>query len=76
MVVEGRSVTARHSRWTTIFTGATKGTAVVDDWFHPDSGLVLREQRSIGLRVGSPFVGSVAYIDTSQFTLLSLEPTR
>ena len=57
-------------------TGATKGTAVVDDWFHPQTGLVLKERRAIGLRVGSPFVGSVGYIDTSEFTLLSLDPRR
>ena len=35
-------------------TGATKGAAVVDDWFDLDTGLVLRETRNIGLRVGSP----------------------
>ena len=76
VVVAGQSILARHTRWTTVFSGATRGTAVVDDWFHPTTGLVLREQRSIGLRVGSPFVGSVGYVDTSAFTVLSLDPAR
>ena len=76
VVVDGQPIQARHTRWTTVFTGATKGTAVVVDWFQPETGLVLKERRAIGLRVGSPFVGSVGYIDTSEFTLLSLDPNR
>ncbi len=76
VVVDGRPVQARHTRWTTTFGGATSGTAVVDDWFHPATGLVLREKRQIGLRVGSPFVGTIGYIDNSDFTVLSLDPVR
>lgn len=76
VVVEGQEVPARHTRWTTTFSGATTGLAVVEDWFHPDTGLVLRETRSIGLRVGSPFVGRLDYTDVSEYTLLSLEPER
>jgi hypothetical protein len=76
VIVDGRPMQARHTRWTTLFSGATRGTAVVDDWFDPSNGLVLRERRNIGLRVGSPFVGTVAYIDTSEFTLVSLTPAR
>ena len=76
VVVDGQPIQAGHTRWTTVFTGATKGTAVVDDWFQPETGLVLKERRAIGLRVGSPFVGSVGYVDTSEFTLLSLNPVR
>jgi hypothetical protein len=76
VVVDGQAVRARHTRWSTVFSGATRGTAIVEDWFHPANGLVLRERRSIGLRVGSVFVGTLAYIDTSEFTLLSLEPAR
>ncbi len=74
--VDGRSLPARHTRWTTEFSGATKGTAVVDDWFDPVTGLVLRETRSIGLRVGSPFVGDLSYIDVSEYLLLSTTPDR
>ena len=74
--VEGRSMPARRTRWTTTFTGATKGTAVVDDWFDPATGLVLKESRRIGLEVGSPFVGRIDYVDVSDFTLLSLVPDR
>ena len=76
VTVAGRPLQARHTRWTTTFSGATKGTAVVDDWFDPATGLVLREKREIGLRVGSPFVGAVGYTDSSDFTLLSLTPRR
>lgn len=76
MVVEGRTVRARHTRWVTTFSGATVGTATVDDWFHPETGLVLREKRVIGLGVGSPFVGDLAYLDDSDFTVVSLQPVR
>ncbi|MEA2715815.1 MAG: hypothetical protein QOI99_132 [Actinomycetota bacterium] len=72
--VDGRPLPARHTRWTTAFEGATKGTAVVDDWFDVATGLVLRETRTIGLRVGSPFVGDISYIDVSEYVLLSTTP--
>ena len=74
--IDGRVVTARHTRWTTVFSKATRGTAVVDDWFDPRTGLVLMERRNIGLRVGSPFVGDLSYIDVSDYLLLSTEPAR
>ncbi len=74
--VDGRRLPARHVRWTTIFSQATEGTAVVDDWFAPDTGLVLMERRNIGLRVGSPFVGELSYIDISEYLLLSTDPVR
>lgn len=74
--VDGRMLAARHTRWTTVFSGATEGTAVVDDWFDPATGLVLREDRNIGLRVGSPFVGQLAYVDVSAYRLLSTRPLR
>ncbi len=76
VTVAGQTLRARHTRWVTTFSGATKGTATVDDWFHPGAGLVLRERREIGLRVGSPFVGQVGYTDHSEFTVLSVEPVR
>jgi hypothetical protein len=76
VVVGGQAVPARHTRWVTVFSGATAGSATVDDWFQPVTGLVLREKRVIGLRVGSPFVGTVAYIDNSELALLSLQPQR
>ena len=76
VVVDGRAVRARHTRWVTTFSGATVGVATVEDWFDPANGLVLKEKRSIGLRVGSPFVGRLDYIDQSEFTLLSYTPAR
>jgi hypothetical protein len=76
VTIEGRTVKARHTRWTTTFSGATSGVATVDDWFDPATGLVLRERRAIGLRVGSPFVGRLHYVDQSEFTLLSFDPLR
>jgi hypothetical protein len=74
--VEGTSMPARHTRWTTVFEGATKGAAVVEDWFDVGTGLVLRETRNIGLRVGSPFIGDISYIDVSEYALLSTTPDR
>jgi hypothetical protein len=74
--VAGRDLAARHTRWTTVFSGATSGGAVVDDWFDPATGLVLREERHIGLEVGSPFVGRLTYADNSTYELLSTTPDR
>ena len=74
--VDGEAIDARHVRWTTIFDGATKGAAVVEDWFDPDTGLVLKETRNIGLRVGSPFIGDISYIDVSDYVLQSTTPAR
>ncbi|MGH9190594.1 MAG: hypothetical protein ACRD0Q_11275 [Acidimicrobiales bacterium] len=74
--VDGRHLPARHIKWTTVFSGATSGAAVVDDWFDPATGLVLKESRNIALRVGSPFIGSVGYIDVSTYVLLSTTPLR
>jgi hypothetical protein len=74
--VEGVPLPARHTRWITDFSGATAGGAVVDDWFDPSTGLLLRETRSIALRVGSQFVGRLSYTDRSEYTLLSVTPTR
>lgn len=74
--VGGVVLPARHTRWTTAFSGATVGGAVVDDWFDPATGLVLREERHIGLKVGSPFVGRLTYADNSTYELLSTTPDR
>jgi hypothetical protein len=74
VVVDGRELLARHTKWSTQFSGATQGSAVVDDWFDATTGLVLREERNIGLKVGSAFVGDVTYIDISSYTLLSAKP--
>ncbi|MDQ4067887.1 MAG: hypothetical protein M3203_00140 [Actinomycetota bacterium] len=74
--VEGVHLPARRTRWTTIFSGATVGGAVVDDWFDPSTGLLLRERRDIVLQVGSQFVGRLDYIDRSDYTLLSVTPAR
>ena len=76
VTVAGRTLPARHTRWSTTFSGATEGGAVVDDWFDPATGLVLREERHIGLKVGSPFVGRLTYADNSTYELLSTEPDR
>lgn len=74
--VEGVPLPARHTRWTTYFSGATLGAAVVDDWFDPTTGLLLREQRKIALQVGSQFVGRLTYTDVSEYALLSVTPVR
>jgi hypothetical protein len=74
--VEGVPLPARHTRWITDFSGATVGAAVVDDWFDPSTGLLLREKRNIALRVGSQFVGRLSYTDVSEYVLLSVTPAR
>ncbi len=74
--VEGVARPARHVRWTTLFSGATIGGAIVDDWFDPSTGLLLREVRDIALQVGSQFVGRLDYTDKSAYTLLSVTPAR
>jgi len=74
--VEGVPLPARHTRWTTLFSGATIGGALVDDWFDPSTGLLLKETRDIKLKVGSQFVGRLDYTDRSAFTLLSVTPDR
>jgi len=74
--IGGAGLRARHVRWTTLFSGATLGGAVVDDWFDLATGVVLREQRNIGLQVGSQFVGRLNYTDVSEFTLISMTPDR
>lgn len=74
--VEGVQLPARHTRWTTLFSGATVGGALVDDWFDPISGLLLKETRDIALQVGSQFVGRLDYTDKSAYTLLSVTPDR
>lgn len=74
--VEGVPLPARHTRWTTYFSGATRGAAVVDDWFDPSTGLLLREKRAIALQVGSLFVGRLTYADVSEYVLLSVTPDR
>jgi hypothetical protein len=74
--VEGVPLPARHTRWTTLFSGATVGGATVDDWFEPATGLLLRETRDIVLQVGSGFVGRLDYTDRSSYTLLSVTPAR
>jgi hypothetical protein len=74
--VEGVPLPARRTRWTTLFSGATIGGAIVDDWFDPSTGLLLREVRDIALQVGSGFVGRLDYTDKSAYTLLSVTPAR
>lgn len=74
--VGGFDVAARHTQRVTVFSGATLGRAVVDDWFDSGTGLVLREHREVGLRFGSPFGGHITYTDKSEMTVLSLEPDR
>ncbi len=76
VMVEGVPLPARHTRWTTLFSGATIGGALVDDWFDPSTGLLLKERRDIALQVGSQFVGRLDYTDKSEYTLLAVTPAR
>jgi hypothetical protein len=47
---------------------------VRDLWLDPD-GLVIREERQVGLRVGSAFVGVLTYEERASF-VLSGRPER
>ena len=49
---------------------------MLDDWFDPSTGLLLKETRDNKLQVGSQFVGRLDYTDRSAYTLISVTPDR
>lgn len=58
---------------TTVLRGDVTGGAVRRLCVAP-SGLVVREERSVGVRVRSAFVGDVDYVERATFALRSAEP--
>ena len=71
MVVDGHSVSVVHTRVTLTFTGAEHGTNPTDYWIVPSSGLIVREQETVGVTQGS-----VHYTENMDATLTSLDPAR
>ena len=71
MVVDGHSVSVVHTRVTLTFTGAEHGSNPTDYWIVPSSGLIVREQETVGVTQGS-----VHYTENMETTLTSLDPAR
>jgi hypothetical protein len=61
-------VPTRHLRLLTALSGQSEGGAVRDLWLDP-GGLVVKEERQVGLRVRSGFVGLLTYEERASFVL-------
>jgi len=64
----GGPVAARHLRLVTALSGQSSGGAVRDLWLDPD-GLVVKEERQVGLKIRSGFVGLLTYEERATFVL-------
>lgn len=73
--VGGRQVRALHYRRERTLTGGQTGTEAGDLWFDADSGLPVRNERSIEVHSDSP-LGQVTYHETGSFHLVTMTPTR
>ena len=71
MVVGGHAVSVEHTRFTLTFTGAEHGTNPTDFWIVPSTGLIVREQETVGVTQGS-----VRYSENMEATLTGLAPAR
>jgi hypothetical protein len=71
----GSTLGATHVRKTTRFTGAIRGTARYDFWFHQTSGLPVKIAMVSRTTNDSP-VGDVHYVEDVTLLLTSLEPRR
>ena len=72
MVVGGRTVSVTHARLTFTYTGASEhGTNPIDYWIVPSSGLIVREQETVGMTQSG-----VHYTENMDTTLTSLNPAR
>jgi hypothetical protein len=71
IVIGGHAVSVEHARVTLTFTGAEHGTNPTDYWIVPSTGLIVREQETVGVTQGS-----VRYTETMGATLTSLDPSR
>jgi hypothetical protein len=72
-VVGGAAVACERVTVTTVLRGSNTGGAVRRLCLDP-RGLVLTEERSVGIVARSAFVGQVVYTERATFTLRSLEP--
>jgi hypothetical protein len=71
MAVGGRAVSVVHTRLMLTFTGTEHGTNPTDFWIVPSSGLIVREQETVGVTQGG-----VHYTENMDATLTGLEPAR
>lgn len=73
LAVGDERVPVAHFRSVRAMSGSQEGTDRADWWFATDTGLLVRNRRSIEVRTDTP-VGSSTYRETGEFRLTSLEP--
>jgi hypothetical protein len=71
--VGGTPVQAAHFRRERTLSGAQSGTEQTDAWFATDTGMPLRNERSLRVETDTP-VGHSTYTEDGSFELTSLEP--
>ncbi len=71
MVVGGHTVAVEHTRFTLTFTGSEQGTNPTDFWVVPSTGLIVREQETVGVNQAG-----VRYSETMDAVLTRLDPAR
>ena len=75
VAVDGVGVPCRRTTYTTVLRGSNAGSAHRTVCLRAD-GLVLSEERSVGLVADSAFVGRVTYTEQATFTIRSLDAYR
>lgn len=73
--IGGTRVQALHYHRFRTLTGGQSGTEDIHVWFHADTGLPLRNERTIEVRSDS-LIGGVTYDEKGSFQLTSMSPTR
>jgi hypothetical protein len=71
MAVGGHTVSVMHTRLMLTFTGTEHGTNPTDFWIVPRSGLIVREQETVGVTQGG-----VHYTENMETTLTRLDPAH
>ena len=73
MRIAGEPVVAFHMQQRRRVTGGQRGTLHADVWFAAN-GLPLRERHTVAVSTSSP-IGDIDYDETTDFSLVSLEPS-
>jgi hypothetical protein len=71
--VGGESVETAHVHLEFEMTGSSRGTSTVDFWLHPETGLIVRQERVVDTYARAVW-GDVRYQEEATFHLLSLTP--
>jgi hypothetical protein len=71
--VGGAPVETAHVHLEFEMTGSARGTSTVDFWLHPETGLIVREERVVDTYARAVW-GDVRYQEEATFHLLSLTP--